>query len=590
MCGICGEIFFNRQPIYEDSVIRMNQAMAARGPDNEDIYHGIWTLMGHRRLKIIDLSDDSNQPMIDPKLGLIIVYNGAIYNYKILRDELIEKGYAFHTSGDTEVILKAYHAWGEDCVKRFNGMFAFAIYNQNQDKVFMARDRLGIKPLYFHKTDNSLLFASSLPALLAAGKINPQISAQALHFYLTFHSVVPAPHTIVSGIEKLPPAAWAVISQDGTMTQSTYWQPVYQRDKEEDKYTFDDWKNLVSQTLMASVKRRLVADVPVGVLLSGGLDSSLVVGLLAEAGQKDLKTFSIGFDSVGDEKGDEFLYSDIIARHFATDHHKIQVNGSEVLPSMPLCVKAMSEPMVSHDCIGFYLLSQKVAEHVKVVQSGQGADEIFGGYHWYPPMMESSDPVTDYRTVFGDRSHEEYLEMVTQAFHGDDVSTRFIQRHFDMAGADTPIDKTLRLDTLVMLTEDPVKRVDNMTMAASLEARVPFLDHELVELVAKIPAEHKVGQGGKHILKEAARTVIPNEVIDRPKGYFPVPALKYLQGEYLDFVTGILNTDTARDRNLFNREYIDTLLADPESHITPLKGSKLWQAALLEYWCQQHHI
>ncbi|EMS77319.1 N-acetylglutaminylglutamine amidotransferase [Desulfotignum phosphitoxidans] len=590
MCGICGEIFFNRQPIYEDSVIRMNQAMAARGPDNEDIYHGIWTLMGHRRLKIIDLSDDSNQPMIDPKLGLIIVYNGAIYNYKILKDELIEKGYTFHTGGDTEVILKAYHAWGEDCVTRFNGMFAFAIYNQAKDKVFMARDRLGIKPLYFHKTGNSLLFASSLPALLATGKIKPQISAQALHYYLTFHSVVPAPHTMVSGIEKLPPATWAVISQDGTMTRNTYWHPVYQRDQEEENYTFDDWKQRVSQTLMASVKRRLVADVPVGVLLSGGLDSSLVVGLLAEAGQKDLKTFSIGFDSVGDEKGDEFLYSDIIARHFATDHHKIQVNGSEVLPSMPACVKAMSEPMVSHDCIGFYLLSQKVAEHVRVVQSGQGADEIFGGYHWYPPMMESTDPVTDYRTVFGDRSHDEFLEMVTQAYHGDDVSTRFIRDHFDMPGADTPIDKTLRLDTLVMLTEDPVKRVDNMTMAAGLEARVPFLDHELVELVAKIPAEHKVGHGGKHILKEAARAVIPNEVIDRPKGYFPVPALKYLQGEYLDFVKGILNTDTARDRNLFNRDYIDRLLADPESHITPLKGSKLWQAALLEYWCQQHDI
>ncbi|MDT8377941.1 MAG: N-acetylglutaminylglutamine amidotransferase [Desulfotignum sp.] len=590
MCGICGEIFFNRQPIYEDSVIRMNQAMTIRGPDNEDIYHGIWTLMGHRRLKIIDLSDDSNQPMIDPKLGLIIVYNGAIYNYKTLRDELVEKGYTFHTGGDTEVILKAYDAWGENCVQHFNGMFAFAIYNQTEDKVFLARDRLGIKPLYFHKTDSSLLFASSLPALMATGKIKPHLSVEALHYYLTFHSVVPAPHTLISGIEKLPSATWAVISQDGTMTRQTYWQPTCQRDKEEDTYAFEDWKLQVSQTLMASVKRRLTADVPVGVLLSGGLDSSLVVGLLAEAGQKDLKTFSIGFDSVGDEKGDEFLYSDIIARHFATDHHKIQVDGNQVLPSMPDCVKAMSEPMVSHDCIGFYLLSRKVAEHVKVVQSGQGADELFGGYHWYPPMMESADPVMDYRSVFGDRSHEEYLEMVTRAFHGPDYSTQFIQQHFDMPGADTPIDKTLRLDTLVMLTEDPVKRVDNMTMAASLEARVPFLDHTLVELVAKIPAEHKVGHGGKHILKEAARAIIPNEVIDRPKGYFPVPALKYLQGEYLDFVTGILNTDAARDRNLFNRDYIDRLLADPDSHITPLKGSKLWQAALLEYWCQQHDI
>ncbi len=590
MCGICGEIFFNRQPIYEDSVIRMNQAMARRGPDNEDVYHGIWTLMGHRRLKIIDLSDHSNQPFIDPKLGLIIVFNGAIYNYKTLKEELTQKGYTFHTTGDTEVILKAFHAWGENCVQHFNGMFAFAIYDQNKDRVFMARDRLGIKPFYFYKTDNSLLFASSLPALLATGKIKKQISRQALHYYLTFHSVVPAPHTLISGIKKLPPATCAFISRDGTMTQKTYWQPVYLRDKEEENYTFDDWKQLVTNSLKDAVKRRLVADVPVGMLLSGGLDSSLMVGLLAEAGQKDLKTFSIGFESVGDEKGDEFLYSDIIARHFATDHHKIQVGADQVLPSMPDCVTAMSEPMVSHDCIGFYLLSREVARHVKVVQSGQGADEIFGGYHWYPPMMESTDPVVDYRSVFGDRSHEEYLEMVTKAFQGEDYSTQFIQEHFDMRGADTAIDKTLRMDTTVMLTEDPVKRVDNMTMAASLEARVPFLDHELVELVAKIPAEHKVAGGGKHILKEAARSVIPNEVIDRPKGYFPVPALKYLQGEYLDFVTNILNTDAARDRNIFNRDYIDMLLADPESHITPLKGSKLWQAALLEYWCQRHGI
>ncbi|MCA1784806.1 MAG: asparagine synthase (glutamine-hydrolyzing), partial [Desulfobacteraceae bacterium] len=360
MCGICGEIFFNRQPIYEDSVIQMNQAMARRGPDNEDIYHGIWTLMGHRRLKIIDLSDHSNQPMIDPKLGLIIVFNGAIYNYKTLREELRQKGYTFHTNGDTEVILKAYHAWGEDCVQRFNGMFAFAIYSQTEDKVFMARDRLGIKPFYFYKTKDSLLFASSIPALLATGRVKKQISPAALHYYLTFHSVVPAPHTLITGIEKLPPATCATILQDGTMTQKIYWQPVYQRDKEEENYTFDDWKQLVTKTLMDSVKRRLVADVPVGVLLSGGLDSSLVVGLLAEAGQKDLKTFSIGFESVGGEQGDEFLYSDIIARHFATDHHKIQVDAGQVLPSLPDCVKAMSEPMVSHDCIGFYLLSREV--------------------------------------------------------------------------------------------------------------------------------------------------------------------------------------------------------------------------------------
>jgi len=308
------------------------------------------------------------------------------------------------------------------------------------------------------------------------------------------------------------------------------------------------------------------------------------------AGQNGLSTFSIGFESVHDEAGDEFQYSDRVAEHFGTAHHKIQVGADRVLPALDGCVAAMSEPMTSHDCVGFYLLSEEVAKHVKVVQSGQGADEVFGGYHWYPPMMKSDDAVSDYARVFFDRDHAEYANAVHSRFLGEDHARAFVAEHFAMDGAETPIDKALRLDTSVMLVDDPVKRVDNMTMAKGLEARVPFLDHELVAFAAGIPAKYKVRMGGKHILKEAARKVVPASVIDRPKGYFPVPALKYLQGEYLDFVTTILDSDAARDWHIFNRAYIDRLLADPESHITPLKGSKLWQAALLEYWCQQHHI
>lgn len=590
MCGICGELFFNNRPVTEQSITIMNQAMARRGPDHENLYHGIWTAFGHRRLKIIDLSDESNQPFIDPVLKLILVFNGAIYNYKALRSELKQKGYTFYSKGDTEVILKAYHAWGETCVEKFNGMFAFVVYDQNNNCVFMARDRLGIKPLYFHKTSDSILFASSLPALLQTGKIKTNISREALHYYLSFHSVVPAPHTLIEGVNKLSPATTMTVKQDGTTTQRRFWELRFERDRQEEQYAFEDWKRLLSSALMAAVKRRLVADVPVGVLLSGGLDSSLIVGLLAEAGQKDLKTFSIGFESVGGEKGDEFMYSDIIARHYATDHHKIRVDSDKVLPSMTACVQAMNEPMVSHDCIGFYLLSKEVAKHVKVVQSGQGADEVFGGYHWYPPMMESHDPVQDYRTVFCDRSHDEFREIVHETYQDSDFTTQFIQRHFSLPGARTPVEKTLRMDSTIMLADDPVKRVDNMTMAWSLEARVPFLDHELVELAAKIPSEYKVGNGGKYILKEVARKIIPNEVIDRPKGYFPVPALKYIQGRYLDFVTKLLKSDACKSRKMIRNEYIDVLLESPEAHITPLNGSKLWQVALLEFWMQQNGI
>jgi asparagine synthase (glutamine-hydrolysing) len=246
--------------------------------------------------------------------------------------------------------------------------------------------------------------------------------------------------------------------------------------------------------------------------------------------------------------------------------------------------------MVSHDCIGFYLLSEEVSKHVKVVQSGQGADEIFAGYHWYPPMLTSKNPAADYAGVFFDRDHEEMAATIASEYLSDDHALAFVTEHFARPGADRPIDKTLRLDTSVMLVDDPVKRVDNMTMAWGLEARVPFLDHKLVEFSARIPAELKVENGGKHILKEIGRDVLPPAVIDRPKGYFPVPALKYLRGEYLDLVRDILGQQSARDRKLFNADYVGTLLKDPESHMTPLRGSKLWQIALLEYWLQVHEL
>jgi asparagine synthase (glutamine-hydrolysing) len=250
----------------------------------------------------------------------------------------------------------------------------------------------------------------------------------------------------------------------------------------------------------------------------------------------------------------------------------------------------MSEPMVSHDCVAFYLLSEAVSQHSKVVQSGQGADEVFGGYHWYPPLLDSNDALTGYRRVFFDRDQAEYAESVHPRFLAEDYSEQFVAAHFAQPGALLPVDKALRLDTTVMLVDDPVKRVDNMTMAWGLEARVPFLDHELVELAARIPPQHKIAGDGKYVLKEAARQVIPAAVIDRPKGYFPVPALKYLRGDFLTYVQDALSSPQAKQRALFNHDYLQRLLKAPEEHITPLRGSKLWQLALLELWLQTHNI
>jgi len=592
VCGIAGEVRFDGQAASAARVAAMTEVLAPRGPDASGLFCQSRVALGHRRLKIIDLSDRAQQPMVDPDLGLAVAFNGCVYNYPELRKELADRGYRFFSSGDTEVILKAFHAWGPKCAERLLGMFAFAVWERDSGKVTLVRDRLGVKPLYYTEPAGAFRFASTLPALLAAGDVDRDLDPEALNHYLSFHAVVPPPRTILKGVRKVPPATVLTLHPDGRREAECYWTLTYGPHEGDAALGPEDWTERVLEALRTAVRRRLVADVPVGVLLSGGVDSSLIVGLLAEAGQTGLNTFSVGFETVAGERGDEFQYSDLIADHFATRHHKIRVDSAHrLLPALPDCVAAMAEPMVSHDAIGFFLLSEEVSRHIKVVQSGQGADEVFGGYHWYPPLLASTDPVRDYAAVFRDTDDAEYRRTVHPRLQAEgDPAGDFIAGHFARPGAERGIDKALRLDTQVMLVDDPVKRVDNMTMAWGLEARVPFLDHELVELAARVPAELKVGHGGKHVLKEAARKVVPAAVIDRPKGYFPVPALKYLEGEVLGTVRGALTSRRARERELFEPAYVDMLLEAPAKHITPLKGSRLWQLALLEMWLQAHGL
>jgi asparagine synthase (glutamine-hydrolysing) len=574
----------------------MAEAMAPRGPDGAGAWSQGRVALGHRRLKIIDLSEAGTQPMVDSDLGLAIAWNGCIYNYKDLRRELTGHGYRFFSTSDTEVLLKAYHHWGDRFVERMYGMFAFAIVERDSGRVLLGRDRLGIKPLYITEDANRVRFASSLPALLAGGGVDTRIDPVALHHYLTFHSVVPPPRTILRGVAKIPPATLVAIEPDGRRTTTTYWAPDFSRHDDRKDWSEKDWEDAVLASLRVAVDRRMVADVPVGCLLSGGVDSSLIVGLLAEAGQTGLQTFSIGFESVGDVEGDEFKWSDIVADRFGTDHHQIRIGTDRMLPALDGAIGAMSEPMVSHDCVAFYLLSQEVAKHVKVVQSGQGADEVFAGYHWYPPMGEPDAASLDgsvaaYRAAFFDRDTAGVQALASAGYVADDdPSGRFVAEHFARKGAQGGVDRALRLDTTVMLVDDPVKRVDNMTMAWGLEGRVPFLDHELVELAATCPPDLKTARGGKGVLKEAARRVIPSEVIDRPKGYFPVPALTHLEGPYLDMVRDALYAPVAKERGLFRPDAVDALLGDPNGRLTPLRGNELWQIALLELWLQKHGI
>jgi asparagine synthase (glutamine-hydrolysing) len=594
MCGICGELTFNGSAAGDsaaaNSIATMAAQMQPRGPDADGSFSHGRVAFGHRRLSIIDLATASQQPMIDPQLGLAIVFNGCIYNYRELCGELMAKGYRFFSQGDTEVILKAYAEWGPRCVERFNGMFAFAIWERNSGRVVLARDRLGIKPLYYAELPGRFRFASTLPALLAAGDVDTTVDPAALHHYMSWHAVVPAPMTIIKGVRKLAAATICIIEPDGRRREEVYWQLEVGPRAADRGLTEADWREAIRAALGKAVERRRTADVPVGVLLSGGLDSSLLVALLAAQGQSGLKTFSVGFEKVGDVEGNEFRYSDLIAQQFATDHHRISIDSSLAIQALPGMVAAMSEPMMSHDAVGFYLLSREVAKYVKVAQSGQGADEIFGGYHWYPALMRSNDATEDYARVYFDRDHAEMAQALAPALMNGDYSREFVDTFFRTCGSARPIDKTLQLDAQIMMVDDPVKRVDNMAMASGLEARVPFLDHEVVELAAQIPAGLKVRDGGKSILKDASRGLVPDAVIDRPKGYFPVPALKYIRGAFYDFVRGVLDAPQARQRGLFNHAYIERLLANPESELTPKGHSKLWQVALLECWLQTQGI
>lgn len=585
MCGICGELRFDQTEPDREALQRMTARMARRGPDHEGFYYDGILAFGHRRLAIIDLSSEADQPMFDKALQLALVFNGTIYNYKELRAELLEMGYEFASEGDSEVILKAYHAWGEQCVQRFFGMFAFAIWDMRSKSLFLARDRLGIKPLYHTLDGARLRFASTTQALLAGGGVDIRLDPVALHQHFTLHGVVPAPRTLFQGVKKIPPAHTLLFTATGEVVQRCYWTLDATRPAQ--TLSEQDWLNATRHVLQRAVERhRLASDVPVGVLLSGGLDSSLLVAMLAEH-VEELNTFSIGFEAVAGELADEFEYSDLVAKHFNTRHHKFAVANAEVLKRLPEAIAQMSEPMASYDVTAFYLLGEQVSREVKVVLAGQGADEVFGGYFWYPRMDEANGTSLErFSQHYFDRSHDEYLEMMTDAYAVSDVTSAWVSEQLQRPGADEFLDQVLRLDVTRLMVDDPVKRVDNMTMAWGLEARVPFIDHELVELAAKMPPSLKLKEGGKFPLKAVARGLIPDEVIDRPKGYFPVPALKYLRGEFLEQISRILNSPACLKRGLYRREYVEKLLAEPELHLTRIQGSKLWHLALLEWWLQ----
>ncbi len=580
MCGFVGSV-----GMHSGSIPNYLDHVRHRGIDSEGFYALDDIILSHARLSIMDLSPDSAQPM--QFKNYVMVFNGAVYNYGEIKQALQQEGYAFYSNvGDSEVILKAYDCWGEACLERFNGMFSIVIFDKKRRTLFMARDRLGIKPLYY-TLDRGFAFASTLQALLDFD-IDRSLDIHALHHYLTFHSVVPAPRTMISGIKKLPAAHYAHYDIDRKQLEvKRYWS----LGTEERSMRYEEACELVDAKLHESVKRRLTADTEVGVLLSGGIDSSLIAAF-GKIYKPDIKTFSIGFEGTDEEAGDEFIYSDAVAAHIGSEHHKIHIDKRRILRALPQAIGRMSEPMISHDAVAFYLLSQEVSRQVKVVQSGQGADEVFAGYHWHQKIHSDTGLGLEeaYRKYFFDQPHSELSRYLTPKFLRGDFSGEFVRDYFAQHRFADNLQGSLHIDTNIFLVDDPLKRVDNMTMAWSLEARVPFLDHELVELAFSLQSEHKIGNNGKRVLKDIARRYLPADVIDRKKGYFPMPVLKYIKGDFLEYIRDALDSQAARERGLFNRKSIDTMLSDPDGCLTNLNTNYLWQLAVIEIWLQQNGL
>jgi len=584
MCGICGEFRFDNIKISDVRSHNMMKAITPRGPDHTGEFKDKNIFLGHKRLSVIDVSSRSNQPMEDN--NLVIVFNGVIFNYKKLRDKLIKKGYNFFSDGDTEVILKCYLYYGEELVNHLDGVFSLSIYDKNTNELFCARDRLGIKPFYYIYTRDAFSFASNTKALIK-NVDNLSINNESLHYQFTLHSVVPAPNTIISNIHKLEPGSFIKINSNGEMIKRKYYSfnHIKLNNNIDEREIIEETERLL---LNAIEKRFYTADVDVGVLLSGGLDSSLIVAMAAKHNLSDINTYSIGFPTIDNEEGNEFYYSNMVSSKFKTNHHTYNITQDKLFKSLDDVIRAMPEPMFSQDSAAFYLLAKEVSSKQKVVLSGQGADELFGGYFWYKKMHDTKGSDVDrFKKHYFDRDHENYCALINKSFVSQDHTISLVEKLYEYQRKDISfLDKTLRIDLSTLIIDDPVKRVDSMTMSNGLETRVPFLDRDLVEFVLSIPSLNKLKNDGKYYLKKVAEKYLDQELIYRDKFYFPVPPLKILQENFYAYVKSVLTSNSCKGRNLYNRKYIEKLLGEPNKNFTKLNGNTLWHLCLLERWFQ----
>jgi len=548
MCGISGFTWEDK-----DLLKRMNNAISYRGPDDNGVYTDKYISLAHNRLSIIDLSQAGHQPMSNKEGTLWIVHNGEIYNYKEIKADLEKKGYDFISNTDTEVIIYAYQEHGVNCLNQFNGMFSFAIWDVEKRELFLARDRVGIKPLYYIYNGKNLIFGSEIKALLQH-KFEKQIDLQCLNSFLTY-KFIPSSKTLIKGIKKLPPAHYAVL-KDGNLTIKKYWSLNWKVSKNNLTYFISRFDKI----LVDSVKRRLISDVPLGAFLSGGLDSSLVVAINSLLRDDPVETFTVGFG----HKIDEFSYAQQVSDILSTNHHEILLDYSDITKSIPKVIWHMDEPNSDITMIPIYFLSEFARKNVTVVNTGEGADELFSGYAHYnlgaKVLNVVPSPIKNlmYQWYYSPFKRRNRLSLLKISAKDDKTLNSYLHFNDYPKNPKEFLNKILFFDIKNQLPNWQLNRVDRMTMAHGMEARVPFLDHNIVEFSSTLPINFKqqIFQG-KFILKKLALKYLPKEIVFRKKRIFPIPLHSWIKDNLEDIMEEIF---FANKKSFFNYDYIQKLI------------------------------
>lgn len=626
MCGICGKIMFDRQDRVSSELVRaMLDTIRHRGPDDEGIYTAPRVGLGHRRLSIIDLNM-GHQPLCNEDGTLWIVFNGEIYNFQELRQFLLSKGHVFKTQTDTEVIVHLYEQLGPSCLKELRGMFAFAIWDTNTQTLFLARDRVGIKPLYYYLSNESLVFASEIKAILADPGVSRQLSPEVIDRFFTF-LYLPGEDTLLKGVQKLAPGSYA-ITQNGQFKIHQYWDLSFSKAIETPSSKKAEAELL--DLLADAVELHMIADVPVGVLLSGGVDSTAVLGLAAERTDKEISTYTVGFSEPGIT--DERPYARLAAETYGTCHHELTISAADFAAFMPRYVWHMEEPVCEPPAIALYYVSRLAQQHVKVLLSGEGGDEAFAGYGNYRNLLWLERVKTIFSPFGGGLARAasaansvyrlpalaRYLPLLSAKFPGYYYSrtsnpfsysgnslgalyspdfARSIDREHSLEPVrrlcarvekESVLDQMLYIDTKTWLPDDLLIKADKMTMANSVELRVPLLDHKVLEFAAALPSSLKVrGFRTKYLAKRALSSHVPKAILERPKVGFPVPYDSWLRKDLRGMVHDLLFDRPTTDRGYFDAKAVQNLVDRNEAtggyskEVFSMLTLELWQRSFL---------